>query len=142
MTSSNVEKTCVLIVDDDYYFNTNVLGYALERRHFEVLHAYTVREFENQWKSCDVIVLDIRLPEEEGREIDPWGGLKALKRLQDAHSESVAPQLHNCIIRSAHTHEDSTRAAIPLPRFSQWFAPDTPLSVLLDAVRTLAKGGQ
>jgi len=141
MIHSNAVNICVLIVDDDHYFNANVLGYALERRGFEVLHAYTVKEFEDHWESADVIVLDIRLPDKEGEPIDPWGVLKALKRLQDAHSEATPSQLGRCIIRSAHTQEDSKRAGVPLPTCLKWFGPDAPFSVLLEAVRSATEGG-
>jgi CheY-like chemotaxis protein len=133
------EKT-VLIVDDDYFFSKDTLGYYLKRLGYKVLHAFTVEEFESQWQLADVILLDIRLPEKEGHQIDPWGGLKGLERIRNKNlSSGQAPfQLDHCIIRSAHTQADAAGAGVPPPRHSDWISPDLPFSRIVGAVKKVA----
>jgi CheY-like chemotaxis protein len=134
------EPQCVLIVDDDYYFSTDVLGYHLKRRGFNVINAYTASGFEKNWQSSDVIVLDIRLPEKEGDPIDPWGGLKALKRIQENNpDERCYPQLKNCIIRSAQTQADASGAKIDVPQHHRWYPPDIPFSDIIKTVKEVAE---
>jgi CheY-like chemotaxis protein len=141
MQNDDKRSPVVLIVDDDYYFSTDVLGYHLKRRGYKVLHAYTVKEFEAQWKQADVIVLDIRLPAEEGYAIDPWGGLNALSRILAKFAKDPPPQLGNCIIRSAQTEEDAIGAGVPVPPKKYiWFAPDAPFSDVFTAIKKVAGG--
>ena len=139
--SEKSQASCVLIVDDDYYFSTEVLGYHLEKRGFRVLHAYTACEFEDKWRNADVILLDIRIPEKEGAPIDPWGGLNALNKIlgKIKAENKQYPQLENCIIRSAHSKDDTTGAAIEVPHYFKWFSPDIPFSTIIQTVNEVAE---
>jgi CheY-like chemotaxis protein len=129
----------ILIVDDDYFLSTDVLGYQLKRLDFIVVNAYTALEFEERWREADVIVLDIRLPQRPGEPIDPWGGLLSLNKIRGNLGDcSRYPQLENCIIRSAQTEDDAKAANIPVPVHFRWFSPDVSFSELLDTVREVA----
>jgi CheY-like chemotaxis protein len=138
MMSNN--PVTVLIVDDDYFFSTETLGYLLKRQGYAVLHAFTVEQFVAAWPNSDVIILDIRLPEREGQQIDPWGGLKGLDRIRNDQSANgvMPPQLDRCIIRSAHTKEDAAGAGVTPPAHFDWIRPDQPYSRIAEAVKRAA----
>lgn len=134
------QGTTVLIVDDDYYFATEVLGYHLRRLGYTVHHAYAVDEFHEKWKDADVVILDIRLPQKVGLPIDPWGGLNALSEiLRSLGHDQIPQQLRCCIIRSAQTMEDAVGARVEPPEHLEWYRPDEPLSTLFDAVRSASQ---
>lgn len=135
-----IRKPSVLIVDDDYYFGTDVLGYHLKRRGFDVIFAYTASEFRNCWQKADVILLDIRLPDKEGDPIDPWAGLKTLQRIVSGlPPDGYYPQIQNCIIRSAQTKTDAVTSSIEIPRHYKWLSPDVAFS---DVVNTISEAAE
>jgi CheY-like chemotaxis protein len=129
---------CILIVEDDYFFGKDVLGYHLGRQGFEVLNAYTASDFEQLWTKADVILLDIRLPEREGEPVDPWAGLRKLYFLQNSTAGAKRPQLERCIIRSGQTMQDAIGASVNVPKHSRWFSPDVSFFDIVQAIREVA----
>ncbi len=129
----------ILIVEDDYFFGNDVLGYHLKKHGFQVLNAYTASDFERLWKQADVIVLDIRLPEREGEPVDPWAGLRKLYAIQNSEDGSGRRQLENCIIRSGQTKEDAIGASISIPKHFRWFGPDVSFFEIVDTVKEVAQ---
>ena len=130
----------ILIVEDDYYFGTDVLGYHFKRQGFDVVNAYAASEFEGSWIDVDAIVLDIRLPEKPGELIDPWAGLRTLNKIRGSLGDCSIPlQLENCIIRSAQTLGDAKAASISVPKHFKWFPPDVSFSELLETLQVVLK---
>jgi CheY-like chemotaxis protein len=130
----------VLIADDNYFFS-NLLGRALNGSGFEVDKAFTAAELRVKWVHADAIVLDIRLPLAEGEQIDPFGGLQTLQAIQDGlPRQTPRPnQIDNCIIRSANNETDARAANAPVPRHFRWYPPDVPLSELIESVREVIR---
>jgi len=141
MSTSNPKSVTVLIVDDDYHFNVDIMTYYLKRiGGYEVRNAFTVRDFRERVNEADVIILDIRLPDDMNAPIDPWGGLKALKDLSDSaqDNESLRKRLSRVIIRSVHSKDDAKRAEIPVPDHYCWLSVDAPLSKIMTALKEVA----
>ena len=135
------EETKVLIVDDDFHFNNDVLTYHLQRLGgYHVLNAFTIVEFKRQAFDADIIILDIRLPEDHGKPFDPWGGLKALRELneRDNLTEADKKSLSAVILRSAFKKGDAEKANIQIPEHYDWIDINAPLSQLTNALEKLA----
>jgi CheY-like chemotaxis protein len=131
-------ESSVLIVDDDYFISTDVLAHHFGRFKLKVVNAYTAAEFEQKWRDAHAIVLDIRLPNNPGEPIDPWGGLRCLDKIRKGLPQGTpCRQLDKCIIRSAQTPDDAKAASVPIPTHFRWFPPDVEFSKLLAAVRTV-----
>jgi len=137
----------VLIVDDDYHFNVDVLGFHLRRLGYPVDSAFTIDEFRTKAASADVIVLDIRLPPRAGETVDIWGGLGAYSELLSIADGPMKARLQRVVIRSANAREDAVRAGKLTPALAEtpWLAVDSPLTEIVsavDAAAAKAPGGQ
>lgn len=135
-TTSRVVR--VLIVDDDYQFNSD-LSYYLQRCGYEILNAFTVEDFKRLAPEADVVFLDIRLPDRDGALINTWGGLQALREIlaREDISESTRNCLAKVIIRSGHTKEEASRAGEKIPPHHRWLATDAPLYEIMRALQEL-----
>lgn len=129
-------KPIVLVVDDDYHVNLDILSYHLNRMGgFKILNAFTIKDFRKHANEADIIILDIRLPENDGDEVDPWGGLKALIDLiQNSMIKTLSDGRPPVIIRSVQTKEDAKRAGQSLPSYYCWLHVDAPLSQITNAI--------
>lgn len=129
----------ILVVDDDCSFNEDISSY-LEEEDFRVVNAYNALEFKERASSVDIIILDIRLPDRPGAQIDTWSGLKALNQLQEKQEEAGNPMpryLKNVIIRSGHEESEAKKAGIRIPNHSCWLKTYSPLQEIKEALDRL-----
>lgn len=135
------ENIVILIVDDDYFFNVDVLTYKLRQMGYnKIINAFTMEEFKEKAALSDIVVLDIRLPKKSGAPIDPWGGLKALDEMISSSTidEKTKKTLSRVIIRSVQKIEDARKINIPIPpQYRCWLPVDVPLSEILEEIQAL-----
>lgn len=73
----------ILIVEDDIELNSGI-SYTLEKEHYKVISAYSVKQAENAFKgnAIDAVILDVNLPDGDGFSFCKW-----------IHSHDAAPVL-------------------------------------------------
>lgn len=129
-------KIRVLIVDDNYHVNIDVLSTHLRSLgSYEPKNALTLDEFKAKVEDADAILLDVSFVNNH------WGGLVALQELRE--SDSLSPSSRRClervIIRSDRTETAALKAGIPVPPYFMWLPSRVSLAGLTRALTSLAE---
>lgn len=125
-------KITILIVDDQYDFNEEISDY-LGQLGYTTINAYAAEEFKQKANTADIVILDIRIPKQDGAQIDPWGGLIALSELQRPDHPSDVPKYHNRIIIRSVNKEVDKPVDISVD-YSAWLNNYDPLHKIITAI--------